>query len=153
MSVVFHVINLFIACSHSFVSGEYFYKRLQVASTMPAPYSADLRWRAIWLAEFLSIDKAEVAFYLGMSTRTLERYVASFYRTADVVSLKVGRPYGCVEFHPHEQLFIMEEILSNPDKTLAEIAQDLCSETGSEFSISAINAYLARNGITRKKVL
>jgi hypothetical protein len=30
----------------------------------------------------------------------------------------------------------MEEILSRPDKTLSEIAHDLCAETGAEFTPS-----------------
>jgi len=119
---------------------------------MPAPYSTDLHWRAIWLVEFLGIDQEEAAFYLGISARTIRRYIAIFYRTVNVVSLKIGRPFGCVEFHPHEELIVMEEILSCPDKTLAEICEVICQETGAHFSVSAISSYFMRNGITRKKV-
>ncbi|KAK3724022.1 hypothetical protein QZH41_008872, partial [Actinostola sp. cb2023] len=119
---------------------------------MPAAYSSDLRLRAIWLVEFLEMDKAEVAFYLGISKRSVERYIQIFYRSADVLPRKSGRPFAWLEFHPHEELVIMEEVLRRPDATLSEIARALFQETGSQFSLSATHTYFERNGITTKKL-
>ena len=42
---------------------------------MPRPYSDDLRWRAIWMKEFLGYSVDDVAATLFMSPRTVERYI------------------------------------------------------------------------------
>ena len=64
----------------------------------------------------------------------------------------IGRPYGCISLHPHEELVIMELLLEHPERSLAEIAAVLYSETGSANMCSTLCRYLKRNSITRKKV-
>ena len=63
----------------------------------------------------------------------------------------IGRPYGCISLHPHEELVIME-LLEHPEKSLAKIADVLYSETGSPNICSTLCRYLKRNNITCKKV-
>ena len=43
------------------------------SSMMPAPYSADLRWRIIWFVHILQNSVAEGSFFLGICERTVER--------------------------------------------------------------------------------
>ena len=45
-----------------------------VDSIMPTPYFQGLRWRVIWFAWSLGLIREEVAFYLGVSTWTVECY-------------------------------------------------------------------------------
>jgi len=40
----------------------------------PAPCSKDLRWRVIWMKEALGYELNEVAAFLRLSSRTVERY-------------------------------------------------------------------------------
>ena len=37
----------------------------------------------------------------------------------------IGRPLNSVSVHPHVEFLIMEAVLKHPEKTLAEIAQDV----------------------------
>ena len=45
---------------------------------MPAPYSADLRWRVIWFVHILQNSKAGASFFLGFCERAVERYISKF---------------------------------------------------------------------------
>ena len=58
---------------------------------MPAPISEDLRWRVIWLVHALQYSVAKASFSLGVSERTVERYISKFLVTGDVKSKKIGR--------------------------------------------------------------
>ena len=60
--------------------------------------------------------------------------------------------YTCISIHPHEEFVIMESLLKYPERTLAEIINDMYIETGSMYSCSTIHYYLKRNNMTRKKV-
>ena len=64
----------------------------------------------------------------------------------------IGRRYGCISLHPHEELVIMELLLEHAEKSLAEMADSLYIETGSLKICSTLCRYLKRNGVTRKKV-
>ena len=61
---------------------------------MPAPYSADLRWRVIWFFHVLQNSKAEASFFLGVCERTAERYISKFLVNGGVKPEPVGRSYG-----------------------------------------------------------
>ena len=119
---------------------------------MPRPYSDDLRWRAIWMKEFLGYSVDDVAATLFMSPRTVERYISKCLNTGEVKWEKLGRPLNSFAMHPHVEFVIMEAVLEHPDKTLAEIAYDVYEQTGSENVVSSILRYLKRNSFTRKKV-
>ena len=64
----------------------------------------------------------------------------------------IGRPYGCISIHPHEEFVIMESLLQYPEKTITEMVEQVYSETGSEYACSTLYQYLKRNSIARKKV-
>ena len=57
---------------------------------MPAPFSGDLRLRVIG---FVQHSFAETSFFLGVSERTVERYISKFLVTGDVKSEIIGRSY------------------------------------------------------------
>ena len=119
---------------------------------MPAPYSKDLRWRAIWLAEIVGLNIEEVSFYLQISSTTIKRYVQQFRRLGDVGVNTIGRPYYSIVMHPYEELVLQEFVLEKPEKTLSEMVEEIYGETGSLYTCSTIHYYLRRNDITRKKV-
>ena len=76
---------------------------------------------------------------MGVSERTVQRYISKFLVTGDVKSAKIGRSYGSIHFAPREELIICEAVLSNPDKTLAEIAEDIYQQTNSIFALSTLH--------------
>ncbi len=119
---------------------------------MPSAYSEDLRWRAIFLTEIIGINIAEVSFYLQISTKTISRYIRKFTAVGNISSEIIGRPVGCISFHPHEEFVILDLILRHPEKTIPEIVEELYSETGSLYHCSTLFYYLKRHNITRKKV-
>ena len=61
---------------------------------MPAPFSEDLRWQVIWFVHVLQHSVAfRFLFFLGVSERTVERYISKFLVTGDVKSEIIGRSY------------------------------------------------------------
>ena len=60
---------------------------------MPAPFSKDLRWRVIWFVHVLQHSVAEASLFLGVSERTIERYISKFLVTGDVKSETINRPF------------------------------------------------------------
>ena len=119
---------------------------------MPRAYSEDLRWRAIFLTEIIGIDIDEVSFYLQLSSKTISRYIHKFRNAGNVSSQIIGRPFGSISFHPHEEFVIMDLVLRHPDKTILELLEELFLETGSVHPRSTLIYYLKRNNTTRKKV-
>ena len=57
---------------------------------MTIPFSGDLRLRVIW---FVQHSVAETSYFLGISERTVERYISNFLVTGDVKSEIIGRSY------------------------------------------------------------
>ena len=70
----------------------------------------------------------------------------------NVSTAVIGRPYGCISIHPHEEFVIMESLLQYPEKTIAEMVEQVYSETGQVYACSTLYRYLKRNSTTRKKV-
>ena len=103
---------------------------------MPAPFSEDLRLRLNMVCPCSSEFSCR-----GVSERTVQRYISKFLVTGDVKSAKIGRSYGSIHFAPREELIICEAVLSNPDKTLAEIAEDIYQQTNSIFALSTLHYY------------
>lgn len=66
--------------------------------------------------------------------------------------LKLVAPYNSLSMHPQVEYAIMEAVLEHPEKTLAEIANNIYEQTGDEYSLSGVFRYFKRNNITRKKV-
>ena len=88
--------------------------------SMPAPYSQDLR--DLWFVWSLGLSVEEAAFYLGVSTWTVERYLTKLTNTGGVSTKTLGRPTGKLK-----ELLVLEAILKNPDKTYSEILDELYS--------------------------
>ena len=120
---------------------------------MPAPYSENLRWRAIWIRHFCGYSEEETCFRLGISKWTLRRYLHGYFVSGDVKAKKIGKPLGSLHFQPPEELIIMEAVLENATVSLNEIFDQIYRSTGSEFALSSLHYYFQRNGITRKKVI
>ena len=104
------------------------------------------------MVNILGMKINEVAIYLSISPRSIERYLSYFRARGRVEAKKVGRRICSLSIHPHIEFMIMEAILYEPQKTLAEIAQKIYQQTGADVSMSGIFYYLKRNGTTRKKV-
>ena len=71
---------------------------------MPAPYSADLRWRVIWFVHILQDSVAVASFFLSVCERTVERYVSKFLVNRHVKPGPVGRSYGSISLALREEL-------------------------------------------------
>jgi transposase len=108
---------------------------------MPAPYSQDLRWRAIFLTEILDLELEQVSFYLQISQSTIKRYVRKFREIGNVNTAIIGRPYNCISMHPHEELVIMEMVQQYPENTIAEILDKVYEET-CRIAICMLNSAL-----------
>ena len=63
---------------------------------MPAPYSADLRWRFLWWVHILQNSEAEASFFLVVCERTVERYISKFLVNGHVKPGPVGRSYNSI---------------------------------------------------------
>ena len=58
-----------------------------------APFSEGLRGRVTWFVHVLKHSVAEVSLFLGVSERTVERYISKFLVTGDVKLETIGRSY------------------------------------------------------------
>ena len=74
---------------------------------IPAPFSADLRWRVIWFVHILQNSVAEASFFLDVCERTVERYISRFVVNGDVKPEPVGRSYGSISCVPREELIFL----------------------------------------------
>ena len=73
-------------------------------SILPAPYSANQRWRVIWFVHILQNSGAEVSFSWGICERTVERYISRFLMNGHVKSPPVSCSYDSISFAPREEL-------------------------------------------------
>ena len=81
----------------------------------------------------LGVRIEEVAIYLRVSARSIQRYLSKYLALGKVASKKLGGPICSLSMHPHIEFIIMEVLLSHPDKTLAEIVHTIYQETGDEL--------------------
>ena len=88
------------------------------SSMMPAPYSADLRWRVIWFTHILQNSVAEASFFLGVCERTVERYISAFLVNGSVKPEPVSRSNGSISFAPREELFFFFFSIPNVETTV-----------------------------------
>ena len=63
---------------------------------MPASYSVDLRWRAVWLHLVIGNTRGEVADLLFMSKRSVDRYISLYQSTGSVEPKKQCHGPPCV---------------------------------------------------------
>ena len=81
---------------------------------MPAPYSADLRWRVIWFVYILQNSVAEASFFLDVCQRTVECFISKFLVNGYVKPEPVGRSYGSISFAPREELIVFAHQIWKP---------------------------------------
>ncbi|EDO37193.1 predicted protein [Nematostella vectensis] len=94
-------------------------------------------------------DELEDIF--GVSKSTIARYLKLYRNSGNVNCMTMGRPVESTVIAPDEQRVIIEIMLRQPDRRLLELQQEVGRVSGTVYSISAIQYYLRRNGITRKK--
>ena len=126
-----------------------FVQRLTTA--MPKLYSTDLRWRVVWLHVFLKKSIDEVATLLFISSRTVNRYVARFLNTGDVIP-QDHRNGPARLLTDYDELTLVNLVLTNPGIYLHELQHKLMMTTGTEVDCFTICRTLKRLGITRQKI-
>ena len=114
---------------------------------MPA-YSLDLRERIIKAHLEEGQSKSEVARRFGVSRRSVIRYV----KRAEQGRLAATPHPGSKPWLSAEQCEILrQQVEAHNDWTLEEHAEALAEHTGVELKKSAIDKYLRKLGISRKK--
>ena len=118
---------------------------------MPLPYSSDFRWRVVWLYLYRNNSAVEVAKILYISERTVYRYAERFRLTGGVrlFAKKDGPAHTLSE---HEELYLLDLVLSSPGMYLQEAQLQLFSYTGTWVHESTICRTLRRLGLSRQKI-
>ena len=117
---------------------------------MPAPYSLDLRTRAVAAAREGELSRAEVARQFKISERTLYDWLG---REQSQGTLS-PRPHGGGQSPIIDEagLEVLRSIVgANNDRTLEEYCALYAQQTGIRPSTSAMDRALVRGRITRKK--
>ena len=117
---------------------------------MPVGFSADLRWRIVYLVCLQGKTIAQAAKDLYVSQSTEERIVHLYRTTGDVVSVQetYGPPRKLSEF---EELTVLESFFKYPGIYLREV-QELIRLTGTTVDCSTICRTAKRLGLTRQKM-
>lgn len=117
---------------------------------MPAPYSLDLRERAVAAAREGTLSRAEVARQFRIGERTLYNWLEREKREGTLTP----RPHGGGQAPAVDAagLEILRSIVEQQnDRTLEEYAVLFEEKTGIRPSKSALDRALSRGRITRKK--
>src|SRR5687767_4197977 len=126
---------------------------ISTEETMPRPYSADLRERALTACERHEGSRAGIARRFVVSVSTLHAWLRQAREEGRRAAkpAKGGRPLlGGGE----EARAALEHVLAERgDATLAELADELAARTGRRWSPSALCRALARLGGRAKKTL
>lgn len=121
------------------------------SKSMPAGYSVDLRWRAVWLHLIRNMSYAEVADVLFMSQRSVQRYVDLYQSTGDVEPQK--HRHGPEQIlSDFEQITVLQSMIDRPGICLSELQQQLSDATGTWVHISTLCRTVHRLGFTRKRL-
>ena len=114
---------------------------------MPS-YSLDLRERIVKAHTEEGQNKSAVARRFGVSRRSVERYV----KRAEAGQLAATPHPGSKPWLNAEQSEVLrQQVEAHNDWTLEEHAEALAEATGVELKKSAIDKYLRKLGISRKK--
>ena len=108
---------------------------------MPREYSKYFRWRAIWLTEIVGVDVQDASFYLQLLKKTISRYIHKF-RECQEMSTRLSSVLGHILAYQctrtSQEQVVMELLLQHPEKTIAELLDQLYQETGSEYARSLL---------------
>ena len=118
---------------------------------MPAKYSEDLRWRAVWLHLIRGWSADEIADVLFICKRSVERYLSLYHASGSVApkNQQHGPPRLLTEF---EQVAVLQSLMIKPTMYLEELQSELYDLTGTWVHVSTICRTVLRLGLTRKKV-
>ena len=120
---------------------------------MPAKYSEDLRWRAVWLHLIHGWSADEIADVLFICKRSVERYLSLYHATGSVApkNQQHGPSRLLSEF---EQVALLQSLMIKPTMYLEELQTELYDLTGTWVHVSTIcrTVLVQRLGLTRKKV-
>ena len=116
---------------------------------MPKPFSEDLRWRIVWLYIFLHKSAIEIANFLFVSTKTVERLGKLFLTTGNVSPFaRVHRGGPGKKMTDFEQLTIVNLVLCHPGIFLYELQHKIFTLTGTRIHCSTICRTLKQLGLT-----
>ena len=118
---------------------------------MPVSYSVDLRWRVVWLCEFLDVDPEAVARTMNISKRSVHRYCERYRVTGDVKPC-VKRNGPMLELCEFEQLYLTQLVLTKPGIYLRELQEELYAHTLHWVDVATICRTLQRIGMTRQVI-
>ena len=104
---------------------------------MPAKYSVDLGWRAVWLHLIRNRSYAEIADVLFISQRSVQRYVDLYQSTGDVEPNK-DRHGPQQMLSDFEQIVVLQSMIDRPGIYLSELQQQLKDTTGTWVHICTI---------------
>ena len=111
--------------------------------------SEDLRVRVIRAVE-AGASRRQAAARFGVSVSSAVRWVSEWYRSGRTAPQPRGgdRRSQAIE---GQRVFLLERLESEPDITLAELAEALRVERGVTVSGSAVWRFCRRHGMTLKK--
>jgi transposase len=117
---------------------------------MAAPYSLDLRLRAVKAYESGDGSQREVARIFKLGIRTLARYWEQYQETGDIkpAEYKRGRKPAVDE---KQMLRIKELVLQYPDASLNELCRHYNKARNKKIGISIMFRVIYKLGFRRKK--
>jgi transposase len=120
---------------------------------MPAPYSVDLRSRAVWQRLIFGFSFVLIASEIFISERSARRYYSYWQNDDDLYPKKRSgiRPDAYFQFTEAEIEYVLQLVADDPCATLEEYVQRYITETGRPMTIRVFLETLSRLKITRKK--
>ena len=118
---------------------------------MPKHYSADLRWRAVWLVLLRKMSYNEAGDILFMSEQSVRRYVDQYQSTGDVEPTK--HRHGPEKMlNEAEMIIVIQLLAARPSMYLDEIQEELYKRTGTYVHNSTICHTMQYLGFCRKRL-
>ena len=116
---------------------------------MPKAYSADLRWRIVWLHFLQNKSVKDIGRELYVSESSVERFIHLFRVTGDVLPKK--QRYGPLPIlNEFEELTVLQTLLDKPGIYLREVQEELNDITGTWISCSTICRTAKKLGLSRQ---
>ncbi|KAJ7210316.1 hypothetical protein B0H12DRAFT_1079714 [Mycena haematopus] len=115
------------------------------------PISVDLRWAIVRMHPLFSLDK--LAAYTGVSSRQIQRIMARFRVSGDVLSATQRKKTGRTRHLTSNEVAFLHGCLDlSCDQYLDELQQALVETCGRYVSLSTVWRALKRSGYTMMKV-